>query len=108
MHNHLDGHEYFNKTMSLLNKLGIKRLANKTFLEVGFGLALPAIIFRGFGTRIYATEPYPVPWTPLRHGPFYDALLADARVADVNGTFNGSFDMEKASKFSRTCGNDPN
>lgn len=107
MHDHLDGHEYFRKTMGVIEKFGQQRLTNHTFLEVGYGLGLASVIMRGFGTTIYAMEPYPVPWTPLRHGPFYDALLEDTRVAQARGELGEAFDVDKAADFARRCGQDP-
>lgn len=99
------GREYFSKTLIAIQKLGVETLRGSTVLEIGYGVALSSVILRGLGANIYATEIRPVPWVPLRHGPFFAELMAEMRIAAAHGDF-GAFDVEQAGEFARRCGRD--
>ncbi|CAE8600273.1 unnamed protein product [Polarella glacialis] len=103
MHSNLDGQEYFNRFIQVVRIFGWQRLENKTFLELGFGIALMTAWLRGMNTTVYATEIQPIPWVPSRHGPFFDVmydLVAKASKEDLGPRF----DLEKAAAYGRQCG----
>eukprot|EP00930_Biecheleria_cincta_P050137 TRINITY_DN35312_c0_g1_i1.p1 TRINITY_DN35312_c0_g1~~TRINITY_DN35312_c0_g1_i1.p1 ORF type:complete len:483 (+),score=57.27 TRINITY_DN35312_c0_g1_i1:124-1572(+) len=104
MHSNLDGQQYFNRLKSLMQSFGWQRLEHKVFLEVGFGIGLTAAVLRGLHTTVYATEISPVPWTPMRHGPFFEVLCQQAGIAATEGLFGPRFDLELAGAYGKHCG----
>eukprot|EP00933_Yihiella_yeosuensis_P080127 TRINITY_DN9353_c1_g1_i2.p1 TRINITY_DN9353_c1_g1~~TRINITY_DN9353_c1_g1_i2.p1 ORF type:complete len:423 (-),score=68.41 TRINITY_DN9353_c1_g1_i2:245-1513(-) len=104
VHSNLDGQEYYNRLKSTLQHLKWQRFENKTFLEIGFGVALTAAWLRGLRAEVYATEIQPIPWVPSRHGPFFDDMYTFVKEGAATGVFGPRFDLNLARNYSLHCG----
>eukprot|EP00933_Yihiella_yeosuensis_P047615 TRINITY_DN4348_c2_g1_i2.p1 TRINITY_DN4348_c2_g1~~TRINITY_DN4348_c2_g1_i2.p1 ORF type:complete len:487 (+),score=77.86 TRINITY_DN4348_c2_g1_i2:80-1540(+) len=104
MHSNLDGKEYYNRLASIVRTLKWEKLENKTFLELGYGIALMTAWLRGLRTTVYATEIVPIPWVPSRHGPFFDVMYELVKEAAEAGDFGPRFDLDLARQYSQLCG----